>query len=247
MTLLWTDHLVFLILFALIPIVDFYRLRRKADLIRAGQTEQRSKMYTSIIWETWAALLVVVVLWFGVGRGATTLGLVPRIDGWAWAGIALAVFVCGLIAVQTRMVAASAKHQATVRERVGELSWFGPHTASELRLFDLVSVTAGICEEVIYRGFLIAYLTSVLGAPFWVGALLSSVAFGLAHFYQGPAGALKTGVTGLVLAVLYGMTGSLWASIVTHTVLDISAGRISVAIASPPEPAATQPCPQPAG
>ena len=246
MSLHWTDHLVVVVAFVLFPIVDTYRLRRKGALIRAGQTEQRSTMYASITWETWATCLVVVALWFGLGRDAKTLGLVLRIEGWAWAGLALALVLCGLVVAQTRMVAASAEQQARLREQGELLSWFGPHTPAELRRFDLLSVTAGICEEVLFRGFLIAYLTTALGSPFWAGALLSSLAFGLAHSYQGPAGVVRTGSDRPDPSPSStDMTGSLWASIVTHTVLDMSGGRVSMALASPPEPSATEPSSQP--
>ena len=97
------------------------------------------------------------------------------------------------------------------------------------RAFDAVSVTAGVCEEVIFRGFLIAYLMAALGAPFWVAGLLSSVIFGFAHAYQGPAGIPRTAAVGGMLAILYGLTGSLWAPIVAHAVIDITSGRIAFA------------------
>ena len=58
-------------------------------------------------------------------------------------------------------------------------------------------MTAGVCEELVYRGFMIAYFSAALGVSFWVAAVLSSVAFGIAHFYQGPAGILRTGLVGM--------------------------------------------------
>ena len=96
-----------------------------------------------------------------------------------------------------------------------------------MRTFNLVSVTAGVCEEVVFRGFLTAYLMSWLGVPFWGAALLSSLGFGLAHMYQGPLGILKTGFVGYALALLYGLTGSLWAPILAHALMDLVAGWMS--------------------
>ena len=81
----------------------------------------------------------------------------------------------------------------------------------------------------IFRGFLIAYLNAALGTPFWVAAVLSSVVFGLAHAYQGPAGIPRVALLGGLFALLYGMTGSLWAPIVAHTAMDIASGRIAFA------------------
>jgi uncharacterized protein len=59
-----------------------------------------------------------------------------------------------------------------------------PHGAFELVLWIALSVTAGICEEAIFRGYLqpqfMALTRSVPG-----GILLSAVVFGAAHAYQG--------------------------------------------------------------
>ena len=60
----------------------------------------------------------------------------------------------------------------------------------------------------------------------WPAALLSSLAFGLAHAYQGPKGVLKTGLFGLAAAGLYLLIGSIWLLIVLHAVVDLVSGTI---------------------
>ncbi len=50
--------------------------------------------------------------------------------------------------------------------------------------------------------------------------------FGLGHAYQGIAGIAKTGLIGLVLALLTVFSGSLFIAIVLHTVVDLTSGRI---------------------
>src|SRR4029077_19467647 len=62
-----------------------------------------------------------------------------------------------------------------------------PQSSTELIPFIALSVTAGLCEEFLYRGFAMAALTRV-GLPVAVVILISSVIFGLAHLYQGRAG-----------------------------------------------------------
>ena len=57
-------------------------------------------------------------------------------------------------------------------------------------------------------------------------ALLSSLAFGLGHAYQGPKGTLQTGLFGLAMAGLYLLTGSIWLSMVLHAVIDMVSGGI---------------------
>jgi len=86
-----------------------------------------------------------------------------------------------------------------------------------------MSVTAGICEEFYYRGFLFAYLAGLLtGVPAGAVIVLAGLVFGLGHLYQGAAGVIKTGTVGALLGLLYWMTGSLWAPMLLHTVVDLS-------------------------
>ena len=60
--------------------------------------------------------------------------------------------------------------------------------------------------------------------PLWVAVIVSSVAFGLGHSYQGAAGGLRCGLVGLVFAVFYVVTGSIWLPIIAHAILDILQG-----------------------
>ena len=88
-----------------------------------------------------------------------------------------------------------------------------------------VSVAAGIEEELIYRGFLFAYLAAWLpDVPAVVVIVLAGFVFGLGHLYQGASGIVKTGVLGVLFGVLYWMTGSLWAPMLLHIVVDLSSG-----------------------
>jgi membrane protease YdiL (CAAX protease family) len=56
--------------------------------------------------------------------------------------------------------------------------------------------------------------------------LLAAAIFGLGHAYQGPKGILKTGLVGLVLGGLFALTGSLWAPMLVHVVMDLLAGYV---------------------
>ena len=89
----------------------------------------------------------------------------------------------------------------------------------------LISWTlAGFAEEVVFRGWILTRLAEVgrYSTSAWLAAVVvSSVAFGAVHVYQGLSGMVATGLTGLVLAGVYLGTGrNLWAAIATHGVLD---------------------------
>ena len=107
----------------------------------------------------------------------------------------------------------------------------------EARVFSGVAITAGICEEVLYRGYLLWYLQSLgLGRGAVVVAI---VAFGLAHAYQGIRGSVVTGVTGAVFMGLYLLTGSLVAPIVLHATVDLANGLMAYRLLQRTEAAAS--------
>ena len=232
MTLRLIDHIVFVLLAVAFPIWDFFWLRKRGALILAGQTELRMKLYRTIIGQEWVMAIVLLGLWFTLGRDGNTLGLVPQRGTLVWVGYGLAAAVCALIVLQAWSVMRSPEKQAAMLDEIGSLSFLLPQTLQERRTFDAVSVTAGICEEIVYRGFMIAYLMALFAAPFWIAGLVSSVIFGLAHSYQGPAGIPRTAAVGGAMALLYGLTGSLWAPMVAHAVIDIASGRLTFAASS---------------
>lgn len=103
----------------------------------------------------------------------------------------------------------------------GDFALLIPETAVERRLAGVVAVGAGIGEEVLVRGLLIAFGVGVLGLSAWVAAAAATVVFGLAHSYQGWLGVLATTVLGAVLAGLYLATESLLLPIVVHIAIDV--------------------------
>jgi uncharacterized protein len=70
------------------------------------------------------------------------------------------------------------------------LSYFLPATWTERRWYAFLCITAGICEEVLFRGFLQHYLhTFPFSLNLTLALLISAVIFGLQHLYLGAGGA----------------------------------------------------------
>jgi len=97
-----------------------------------------------------------------------------------------------------------------------------PRTPVERRTFAALAITAGVCEEVIYRGFGLAALRwAVPGiGEGWLIAI-TAAAFGLAHLYQGRVGVVLTGVLGAYFAWFTISTGTLLPAIVLHALVDV--------------------------
>ena len=171
----------------------------------------------------WLAVTAVVVLWRVLHRDFATLGLDWPIGLPGQAGLALvavAALANGLAVTFARRIV-KPEWFAALREQMRRLKIL-PRTAPELLVFLAVSVTAGVWEELLYRGYLIWFLSAYGGTVLAVA--LSSVAFGLGHFYQGVRGVVTTTVLGLGFAVGYVVTGSLWWLMGAHALVDLTGG-----------------------
>ncbi|ARK32491.1 CPBP family intramembrane glutamic endopeptidase [Halalkalibacter krulwichiae] len=97
-----------------------------------------------------------------------------------------------------------------------------PQTKEEKKLWNYVSLTAGVTEEVIYRGFLLFALPFLFPQlSIWLVILLASLLFGLAHTYQGwLIGVFRTMVFGVFFSILFIALGSILPLIVLHVLID---------------------------
>lgn len=110
-----------------------------------------------------------------------------------------------------------------VNQLITQIRRILPVTASERKVFIAVAITAGVCEEFLYRGWLLNLFANVLGSV-WIGLLISSILFGIAHAYQGRRGVFGTGALGAVFGAVFVVTGSLFLSQLLHAAMDINNG-----------------------
>lgn len=184
----------------------------------------RSSVYRQAIVIQWALAFVTLALWVAFRREWEGLGLVPRL-GWGLAGVLVGMLAAGLAVLrQRRQALADDDSLERLRARMKRLELMLPHTREELALFLKLSLTAGICEELLYRGYLIWYLSHWL--PIYPAAALASLLFGIGHIYQGWRGVLTTGFVGAFLSAVYLLTGSLFAGIVFHALMDAHSGQL---------------------
>jgi membrane protease YdiL (CAAX protease family) len=183
----------------------------------------------------WVALIVAAVA-AAPGLRAADIGITPPRDaGLAYglvAALAVALVVTGLMYRRTA-------GRETTRLPPGQQAVMAmlPRTARERRYALAMAITAGVCEEVLYRGFFIAAGVGLLGLPVWGAAIVSLAVFVVAHIYQGWLGVI--GVTGLAVALtsLYVLSGSLLLPIVLHVLVDIRGLLLVPAPPAPKEPA----------
>jgi len=138
----------------------------------------------------------------------------------AWAiGALIAIYVLQLLiglVFAALMPPETLNHVA--RQRLDLTRAFKPVHPAAMVAFCLY---VGFYEETVFRGFLITRLRAVIGKGSWLGAVLvSSVFFGVIHWYQGGLAMVQISVVALVLGAVFVMRGSLVAPMVAHALFD---------------------------
>ncbi|HEY4115580.1 MAG TPA: CPBP family intramembrane glutamic endopeptidase [Rhizomicrobium sp.] len=200
---------------------------------RLARTPPAQRKLLSRYWQTiargWIVAAVLIAYWHWMDRPFARLGLDWPIGISGWLGFGLDVILAVALVIN------AARLRRVLR---GDLDkwrkWLAqikmtPRTEGQLALFMLVSVTAGVWEELLYRGFLIWFLAPSVGLP--GAAIVSSVIFGLAHAYQGWRGVVVTAAVGLSLAIMYLATKSLWWLMLAHALVDINGGVVAFRLA----------------
>ena len=89
-----------------------------------------------------------------------------------------------------------------------------------VRWFGIIWTYAAFGEEIGYRGYLLNRVADLGGrsrTALVIGLLWSSVMFGFAHWYQGPAGVVSGAASGIVFGAAYLLAGgNLWVAVLAH-------------------------------
>lgn len=209
MTLIDLLYVIFLL--AVVPVLSFRTTRR-----REISALPRTALYFSAALSQW--LLMLLTVFVVVFTGAPVEGL--SAPGWGslarWTagllGAALAGIGLGLLLENLGLLPGeSALVKRLIPCTTGEKLW----------ALLIVAPTAGICEEFIFRGYLLPNVAGLTHSVALAWAL-SSAAFGLCHAYQNPAGAARAALLGALLAAPVVLVHSLYPAVAAHFLIDVA-------------------------
>jgi len=191
---------------------------------RGSLGAHRAGRYLFGIAMEWTLLLLV---WWGLRMKRVKLaelvrmrrGLAALAEDFAAAGIfwTIAVVVLAAIGLALRLAHLSAP-QKTLME-------IAPSTPLQLLLWMVLSLSAGFCEECVFRGYLLRQFASV-GGGVWLGVLGSSLLFGVSHGYEGAAGMTAITAYGALFCALVLVRRSLRPGMIAHAWHDIFSGAM---------------------
>jgi membrane protease YdiL (CAAX protease family) len=226
---MYTPGAVDLVLLAVMIVCMAIEVGLFAHLIRAparGVLDQsRLPTYRYFVVYQWGLVAAIALVWIADKRpwSALLLGK-PHPLGFAVCFVLALAYV--IVATKQRRGLLNRPELSTaLRAQVASVGGITPHTPQERKLWTCVAITAGICEEVFFRGFLLAVVASYTGLA---GAVVATaILFGLYHAYYGSSGILKTGALGFIFALIVLWSGSLIPAMILHATIDTMSGDIA--------------------
>jgi membrane protease YdiL (CAAX protease family) len=157
-------------------------------------------VYVTAILLDWALFYYV---WAFASRSGTTLS---QIVGGRWAGVGdvLRDFAIAVPFWVVWHLTAVLVHRLFGPNTAKSVEVLLPETVTEIAVWIAVCLTAGFCEEAVFRGYLQQQVRAMTGSAA-VAVAAQAVVFGIAHGYQGMQNVLVI----TVLGALYGLL-ALW-------------------------------------
>ena len=212
------------LLVVLQPLRGRQRYQRLVEELKKDPGARR-RFYVRGIVTAWLAVGIVALIGALDGRGPSSIGLrvdhlkphAPLLIG-LYVGASVLALGASLIVILRGSASLTVRFRRQLRGYVELL----PRTTRERRTFALVAVTAGICEEILYRGFGVAYVKWLVpSASALTLIVVIGLAFGIAHLYQGVRGVVLTGLIGGLFTSLTLATGTLLPAIIIHVLVDL--------------------------
>lgn len=217
------DHILAFVVGVGIPLLAVVQ-RRTGQPSEPPTLAHRDKiaLYWSNSAQTAVLAAVTIVIWKLGGRTLADLGLTAAPEKLGLGLAIAAIFLLGYCADAWHKLRPG--RIAKTRERWRRETPFMPSTPREVAHSFSMVATAAVGEEIIYRGFLISYVTYFTGtAPLGLTAAvaLPAVVFAIPHLYQGGLRGLhKIMVPAAMFGAIVVVTGSLWIAIGLHFLVD---------------------------
>ncbi len=204
------------------PAIDYFMFRSlKARLVPLSP-RSKIKLFLYLILSQWILTALAVVILYRHGASLSAAGQQFGRAPWT-VGVTFAVVISVFLLTRWHGNQLSKTDPDRLKSLLKNVQFVLPTSPAERPVFVVVAITAGICEELLFRGWLVNFFAAGFG-HLWLAVILSSILFGTAHLYQGPRAVPSTAFLGLVFALLFVATGSLLPGQGLHTFIDLNNG-----------------------
>lgn len=225
-----TDHILALVFGIAIPIISGFRSAKQFKYMHLGLKE-RARFYLANSLFLALMALVVLIAWYLQGRDLHRIGLatLPTLNFHTlfYTAIFLVLYIGDIVSNTW-----SENKLAETMEHWNDHTPFLPRYWSEIPVYSVMCLAAGVGEEIVFRGFMIQYTLSLfpitfLHADTWA-VVLPSLVFAVAHYYQGFKAVVKIAVLSILFGWIYLHSHSLWLVIALHFGVDWFGGVLRV-------------------
>lgn len=224
----WIDHIVAFIFCAAIPFYAGWK-KRKGFTITYFSSAEKKNIYVSGSFSLFLMAAVVITVWLIFRRAVSELGLTQpvNINQWWWVLLIFIVVYVGDIIITLF----NKKGIEEAKDNWKKRTPFLPTRKNELPEYVLLCFSAGVFEEIVYRGYLITYciyLFEQSAFQNYLAIFFPALVFSIAHFYQGFKAVIKIFVLSVFFGYLFLLSGSLLIVMILHFLVDLAGGLLTM-------------------
>lgn len=224
-----SDHILVLVFGWLLPFIS--GVKSKDGLKEINFTEHvRKRFYLSNSIFLFLSAGIIMMQWWCQDRPLSAMGFKPDFNAGSIPATALLVIFLTLLYLADLIVnIKKGSAEGHLLEEMQEKAPFMPRHFREIPMYTIMCMAAGVCEEIIYRGFMVTYFLPEFngrsGIPI-LAVTAPAFLFSLAHYYQGWMAMMKIFLLSLLLGIIFIHSGSLWLVMIIHFLIDLIGGLV---------------------
>ena len=220
------DQLLVVILGLVLPFFSGIRGREQMHKVHFDEATRR-RFFLSNSLVLWVLAAVAMGIWYWNERPWSLMGF-QKIVNQPLTWVATAAFV-GFYVIEVIQNYLQKDQQQKTFEQWEHNIPFLPESYRELPAYILLCLSAAICEEIMYRGFMVNYFINPMRDGFpWIAVIFPAVMFSIAHFYQGYEAMGKIFILSALFGVIFIVSKSLLIVIVLHFLIDLFGGITAI-------------------
>ncbi len=220
----WFDHIFAIFILIVIPALSFRSERMSPDLIES--LPPKKHLFYSNGLMLFIGALLVITSWNISERPWSALGI-----EWIQSNPIVWILSITILFFYFGDILYGNINKNYLKSRMDEMQYIIPVNWDEFKPYIFLAVSAGICEEIVFRGFLITYIFHYIGdMPYGQGIamVIPALVFSLSHLYQGWWAVLKIFIIALLFGAIFIFSGSLILVILIHIFIDLVSGLAGV-------------------
>jgi membrane protease YdiL (CAAX protease family) len=226
----WVDHILAFLYCVIVPgFAAWQRSQSQTQSPVFFTSEQKKKIYISGSFSLMLLALAILAVWRVFERPVYELGFSAPVNFQSWWWLVV-IFI--FIYIADAAVTLSSKNEINKAiEQWKKRTPFLPTKKSELPEYFLLCLSAGVFEEIIYRGYLVTYCQYLFAGLVWqqeISIILPAFIFSVAHFYQGAKAVLKIFILAIFFGYIFVFSGSLLVVMLLHFLVDAAGGLLTI-------------------